>query len=110
MVLEPIRHGEDPAAWATRQWARYGVSAVSEVTDDPASWVRVTKTGARYLAHGSTLLWGLELSADEHTHPVMLLHLARSAHRGELTPGVITADGCVALQSQNATRWSLVAA
>jgi hypothetical protein len=110
LELEPYCADEDPAVWARRQWSRYGVDAVEEVAPDPASWVRVTRSGARHLAHGSTMLWGLELAADERTHPVMLLQLARDAHAGVLVPGVVTVDGCVALQSQHATRWSLIAA
>lgn len=98
------------AQWAVRSWAQAGVTALGEVDDDPARWVRVVRNGSRYIAAGSTLLWGVELAADLSTHPLMLLPLVRQAHAGTLEQGVVSADGCVALQVQHATRWSLVTA
>lgn len=101
---------EHPFEWACRQWRACGVTPVTSASRDPLSWVVIASTGSRLLAHGSTLLWGVELAADRRSHPLMLAHLVRMAHLGNLEEGVVTADGCVALQVRNATRWSLVAA
>jgi hypothetical protein len=108
-ALEPPAPGEPLGEWAKNAWMSAGEHPVCELPDDPAAWVRIVRSGARHVATGSTLLWGVELAADLATHPVMLTHLVRMAHRGTLDEGVLTADGCIALQVRHATRWSLVA-
>lgn len=103
--------GDEPLSqWAVRAWEEAGVTPLHEVDDDPARWVRIVRNGSRFIAAGSTLLWGVELAADSKAHPLMLLPLVRQAHAGTLEQGVVTADGCVALQVQHATRWSLIVA
>jgi hypothetical protein len=108
-ISEPLDH-EHPFDWACRQWRLHDATPVTSASHDPLSWVTVASSGSRLLAHGATLLWGVELAADRQTHPLMLAHLVRMTHAGHLEEGVVTADGCVALQVRHSTRWSLVAA
>lgn len=94
---------EPPAAFAERVWDRKDV----EVPDDPAEWVRYERLGARVVARGASLLWGVEISAEPEVPLSMLRDVVSLTHRGALQPGVLYNGATTAFLDHSRSRWSV---
>lgn len=100
----PRRSPNEPAsAFAERVWNREDVI----VSDDPSEWVRYDRLGARVVARGASLLWGVEISAEPEVPLEMIRDVVRLAHRGALQPGVLYNGTTTAFLENSRSRWSI---